>query len=227
VNAKSGEWIWHPLVNPPRLLINAFGGGQPFGFGLQQRDTDFDHYQDLEARYDRRPSAWVTPKGDWGPGHLELVQIPTESEYNDNIAAYWVPERGFERGDSVSFAYTLSWYSARHQRFPKGFVQATRIVKKPDGLMFVLDFTGEGLKAALKDVPPVPDVWVSPGARFTDMQLLKNTATGGWRLVLHVLLDAPQVLGVKTNQKPAIEFRAFLKDKACAVTETWSYTYLP
>ena len=33
--------------------------------------------------------------------------------------------------------------------------------------------------------------------------------------------------GMLPNQKPAVEFRAFLKDGAVAVTETWSYTYLP
>ena len=148
MNDRSGEWIWHPLVNPSRLLINAFGGGQPIGFGLLQRDIDFDHYQDLEARYDRRPSVWVSPKGDWGQGHLELVQIPTDNEYNDNIVAYWAPERAFERGDSVKYAYTLHWYSAGHPRSSKGYVQATRIVKKSDEVMFVIDFAGDGIQGS-------------------------------------------------------------------------------
>ena len=228
VNAQSGEWIWHPLVNPPRLLINAFGGGQPIGFGLLQRDIDFDHYQDLEARYERRPSVWVAPKGDWGRGHLELVQIPTENEYNDNIVAYWVPERPFERGDSVKYAYTLVWHSSRHKLNLKGFVQATRIVKNSDTAMFVIDFVGDKLKTVSQDKTLVPDVWVSYGAHLTDTQLIKNTVTGGWRLVLHVKWDVPGPMELRLpNQKPAIEFRAFLKDKATAITETWSYTYLP
>ena len=228
VNAASGEWLWHPLVNPSHLLINAFSGQTPFGFGLLQRDIDFDHYQDLEARYDRRPSVWVTPHGDWGKGHLELVQIPTDNEYNDNIVAYWAPERAFERGDCVKYAYTLYWYCAGHARSSKGFVQATRIVKKSNEVMFVIDFIGDEFKTALKDKPLVPDVWVSKGAYLSDTQLLKNTVTDGWRLVLHVRLDAPGPMELRlTRQKPAIEFRAFLKDKASAVTETWSYTYLP
>ena len=94
--------------------------------------------------------------------------------------------------------------------------------------MFVIDFIGDEFKTALKDKTLVPDVWVSQGAHLSDIQLLKNTVTDGWRLVLHVQLDAvgPMKLGL-TDQKPAIEFRAFLKDKASAVTETWSYTYLP
>lgn len=228
VNDRSGEWIWHPLVNPSRLLINAFGGGLPVGFGLLQRDIDFDHYQDLEARYERRPSVWISPKGDWGKGHVELVQIPTANEYNDNIVAYWVPERAFERGDSVKYAYTLYWYSAKHPRSLKGFVQSTRIVRKSDEVMFVIDFIGDEFKTSFKDKKLVPDVWVGQGAHLSDMQLLKNTVTDGWRLVLHVRLDAVRPMEFRlADQKPAIEFRAFLKDKTTTVTETWSYTYLP
>jgi len=229
INDRSGEWIWHPLVNPERLLVNSFGGGQPLGFGLLQRDVDFDHYQDLEARYDRRPSVWVTPKGDWGSGHLELVQIPTDSEFNDNIVAYWTPSRAFERGDTVKYAYTLNWYSARHQRPSEDFVRSTRIVKKPDGeVMFIIDFSGHELKALSKDTTLVPDVWVSQGAHLADMQLVPNPVIQGWRLVLHVRLEAPGAMQLNlSNQKPAIEFRVFLKVKKAAVTETWSYTYFP
>jgi glucan biosynthesis protein len=107
-------------------------------------------------------------------------------------------------------------------------VQATRIVKKSNEVMFVIDFIGDEFKTALKDKPLVPDVSVSKGAYLSDTQLLKNTVTDGWRLVLHVRLDAPGPMELRlTRQKPAIEFRAFLKDKASAVTETWSYTYLP
>ena len=228
VHALSGEWIWHPLVDPHRLLLNAFGGGLPDGFGLLQRDINFDHYQDLEARYDRRPSVWVSPQGDWGKGHLELVQLPTENEYNDNIVVYWVPEQSFDRGDSVKYAYTLSWHSARRQRSPQGFVEATRIVKKPNGGMFIIDFAGEEFATVLADKLLTPDVWVSRGARITATQLIRNTVTSGWRLVLQVQWDnAGFIEGMLPNKKPAIEFRAFLKDGALAVTETWSYTYLP
>ncbi|MEI6437288.1 MAG: glucan biosynthesis protein G [Candidatus Omnitrophota bacterium] len=228
VHARTGEWIWHPLVNPSRLLFNVFGGDQPYGFGLMQRDTDFDHYQDLEARYEKRPSAWVTPLGDWGRGHLELVQLPTKDEYNDNIVSYWVPERGFERGDAVTYAYTLSWHSARTERSGQGFVTATRAVNKPDGKMFLIDFAGESLKGLPAGAQLTPDVWVSRGARITSTQLMTNPSTGGWRLVLQVQWDSPGFLeGMSPHQKPAVEFRSFLKAGARPVTETWSYTYLP
>ena len=69
-----------------------FATANPLGFGLMQRDREFAQYEDLDARYDRRPSAWVEPKGSWGPGRVELVQIPSPDESNDNIVAYWVPD---------------------------------------------------------------------------------------------------------------------------------------
>lgn len=228
IHARSGEWLWHPLVNPPRLLINAFGGGQPEGFGLMQRDIDFDHYQDLEARYDRRPSVWVVPQGDWGSGHLELVQLPTESEYNDNIVAYWVPEKAIEPGNPVKFNYSLFWHSARHARSLLGFVSATRIVKEAQGAMFLVDFAGGDFGSATAAGMLTADIWASEGAKITGTQLVRNTITGGWRLVLRIRLeDASFMQGLLPNQKPAIEFRAFLKDGPKTVTETWSYTYLP
>ncbi len=80
-------------MNPKRLLVTSFTLTNPAGFGLLQRDRDFEHYEDLEARYDLRPSAWVEPKGSWGAGRVELVQIPSPDETNDNIVAYWVPEK--------------------------------------------------------------------------------------------------------------------------------------
>src|SRR5690606_13939892 len=84
------EWIWRPLTNPRRLFITAFGVNALHGFGLMQRDRAFAHYEDLDARFDLRPSAWIEPRGDRGRGRVELVAIPTPDETNDNIVAFWV-----------------------------------------------------------------------------------------------------------------------------------------
>ncbi len=87
MNSEAGEWIWRPLVNPRKLLVTSFNFHNPRGFGLLQRDRDFKHYEDLEARYEMRPTAWIVPKGDWGDGRVELVQIPSPDETNDNVVA--------------------------------------------------------------------------------------------------------------------------------------------
>jgi len=105
----NGEQLWRPLNNPQRLQISAFMDENPKGFGLIQRHRQFDYYQDLEAEYDRRPSAWVEPLGDWGQGHVELVEIPSNSEVNDNIVAYWRPVQGLIKGQPFSYSYRLTW----------------------------------------------------------------------------------------------------------------------
>ena len=73
----AGEWIWRPLCNPAKLRFNMFVDNNPRGFGLLQRDRNFDHYQDDGVFYEKRPCLWVEPKGDWGEGSVQLVEIPT------------------------------------------------------------------------------------------------------------------------------------------------------
>lgn len=97
----NGEKIWRPLNNPRKLQVSAFMGENPKGFGLIQRHRQFDYYQDLEAKYHLRPSAWIEPSGDWGKGHIELFEIPSDSEANDNIVAYWKPEAGLKKRPAV------------------------------------------------------------------------------------------------------------------------------
>jgi glucans biosynthesis protein len=101
----AGEWIWRPLINPNRLLVTSFAMTDPRGFGLFQRDTNFNDYQDLEADYQDRPSAWIIPGKGWGAGKVELVEIPTPSEKNDNIVCYWAPSISPEPGKPVSYTY--------------------------------------------------------------------------------------------------------------------------
>ncbi len=80
----------------------------PRGFGLMQRDRSSTSYEDPEALYERRPSAWVEPIGNWGAGRVELVQIPTPDETNDNIVAFWVPQVAARRRASRSTSPTGS-----------------------------------------------------------------------------------------------------------------------
>src|SRR5690606_38307941 len=87
IHGGDGEWLWRPLTNPKRLLVTSFTQNSPQGFGLVQRDRQFSNYEDLYMRYDNKPSVWVEPRGKWGEGRIELVQIPSPNEWNDNIVA--------------------------------------------------------------------------------------------------------------------------------------------
>jgi glucans biosynthesis protein len=107
VHTSRGEWIWRPLTNGTALRATSLRDVDPVGFGLAQRDREFDHYLDLETRYDRRPSQWVAVEGEWGGGGVELIEIPTESEFNDNIVAFWAPDGGMAAGAEHRYRYHL------------------------------------------------------------------------------------------------------------------------
>jgi glucans biosynthesis protein len=227
----SGEWIWRPLKNPRSLFVTSFQDTNPVGFGLIQRDRHFAHYQDLESHYESRPSVWVAPVGNWGEGHLELIQIPlVASEINDNIVAFWVPSNLSESKQSFTFAYELNWHLSGRTRPPLGRVIATRTARpKKNITKFVIDFVGERLQSLPPDSPLTAVITVDPKAILVEQQLYKNRVTKGWRLVFQISIEesSPVDLLLPPDRKPALELRAFLKLNESKLTETWSYAYLP
>ncbi|MGL4442914.1 MAG: glucan biosynthesis protein G, partial [Alsobacter sp.] len=108
VHTGSGEWIWRPLRNPREISFSSFMDNNPRGFGLMQRDRTFEHYQDLDLGYEVRPSYWVEPRGNWGEGRIELVEIPTGDETNDNTVAYWTPNAVPEPGQTLVWGYRIT-----------------------------------------------------------------------------------------------------------------------
>jgi periplasmic glucans biosynthesis protein len=195
----------------------------PQGFGLMQRDRLFDHYQDLEARYELRPSVWVEPKGTWGAGRVELVQIPTPDETNDNIVAYWVPDTLPAVGEPLEFDYRLLWQLDKDKRPPLSWVAQTRrgrgFVRNNDGSIgFVLDFEGPALERLSPDAKIEGVVTVDGNGELLERQTFRNDATGGWRLSLR--------LKRVDNDKP-VELRAYLRSEDTTLSETWSYILPP
>ncbi len=230
IRSSTGEWIWRPLVNPKVLSVNTFEVGTPKGFGLFQRDVNFDHYQDLESRFELRPSLWVVPHGHWGHGHVELLQIPTNSEHNDNIDLYWVPQKPPEAGQSLSFSYSLSWCPASLKEPPLGHVTATRVMRQADkkSATFVIDFQGKAIESIPTERKLIADISVTKGCTVTQEQVFKNGVTNGWRLVFEIQINQDDFLkNMLPEQRPALGLRAFLKDGTHRLTETWDYAFQP
>ena len=82
------------------------------------------------SHWELRPSLWIEPIGDWGEGEIDVLEIPTESENNDNIIAFWRPNAGLKAGEPISFAYRQFWCwtppakpDARHRRAARGMGQ--------------------------------------------------------------------------------------------------------
>jgi periplasmic glucans biosynthesis protein len=228
---STGEWIWRPLLNPKTVLVNSFRVNNPLGFGLSQRDQDFDHYQDLESNYENRPSLWIRPVGSWGEGRVELIQIPTDKEVYDNIVAFFVPSKLPEKGEPLSFAYQMFWhYATESPRPPGGRVVATRTARtKVEGARkFVIDFAGAPLDSLPPDAPVEGVVTVGSGGKSTEQQVYKNRFTGGWRLVFQILSDeAISADKDRPKTRDPVELRAFIKLGDDVLTETWSYVYEP
>jgi glucans biosynthesis protein len=224
IHAGTGEWIWRPLENPGALRVTSFQMQNPKGFGLVQRDRDPDHYQDLEARPDLRPTVWVAPTGDWGNGHVELVEIPTRDDTNDNVVSYWVPDGPPTPDSPLELAYSMYWYGENPGRPPGGRAVATR---RDSGTFenarrLVVDFEGPALKAlpaeaVVQGVLATGDPGGQRRAEVLDQQVTHNPTTGGWRLVFQV----------RPPDDDPIELRAFLRYGEDVLTETWSYLLVP
>jgi periplasmic glucans biosynthesis protein len=215
IAAATGEWLWRPLVNPDKLLINSFEVDGLRGFGLLQRDRVFAHYEDLEARYDLRPNAWVVPTSDWGKGEIKLVQIPTKNEINDNIVAFWTPKNLPNPGKPIEFSYRIHFHAREPNGLERGRAVATRIGEGDEkgSRRFIVDFAGRNLSALLEHAPVQGVVNVGPEGKLVQQNVIKNPVSGGWRLAFQV---------VPPKGKP-LELRAFLQNGKAILTETWSY----
>jgi glucans biosynthesis protein len=223
----AGEWLWRPLQNPAKPTVNSFAMNGLRGFGLMQRDRIFSSYEDVEARYERRPSAWVRPLGDWGPGRVELLQLPTPDETHDNVVAYWVPEKLPAPGVPLEFAYEIGWQGDTQQRPPGSWATQSRrgigYLKQsdraiPGQVQYVVDFNGPALDA----LPPDADVRAVASAdsngRVLEQLAYRLPVGNAWRMTLRVQPLDPA--------RP-VELRAFLQHDNHTLSETWSNILLP
>jgi glucans biosynthesis protein len=223
IQSGTGEWIWRPLLNPKKLLVTSYALSNPSGFGLMQRDRQFISYQDLESRFELRPSAWVEPQGKWGAGRVELVQIPTPDETNDNIVAYWVPDASPTPGHPYDLEYRLSWQMNREKRPPLSWVTQTRrghgYTRKPDeGISLVVDFEGPALSKLPEGVKPQAVVSVDSNGKLLETNSMRNEVTGGWRMALRMQ---------RVDAGKPVELRGFLRNDNQTLSETWSYILSP
>jgi glucans biosynthesis protein len=223
----AGEWLWRPLQNPARPIVNSFAVSRLRGFGLMQRDRRFDSYEDVEAHYERRPSAWVRPLGDWGPGRVELLQLPTPDETHDNVTAYWVPARLPAPGQPLEIAYELGWQGDAQQRPPGSWaVQSRRGIgyqrdsskTVPNQVQYVVDFSGPALDALPAGAAVRAVVTADANARVLEQLAYPNPAGKSWRMTVRVQRIDPA--------RP-VELRAFLQHDTNILSETWSNIILP
>jgi periplasmic glucans biosynthesis protein len=212
ITSASGEQIFRPLANPIKLQVSTYTTQQPQGFGLVQRSRQQSDFQDFDAQYERRPSAWVTPAGDWGLGSVELVEIPSGRETNDNIVAFWRPAQSLTPGHAAHFAYRITWSAEPAQPKGLGKTIATRSGASLDGKrrVFLLDFVGAGEKVDGLHL----DLTASAG-RISNATLMANGALHGLRASFEM----------DPRDAELIELRLRVMRGDRPVTETWLYRW--
>ncbi len=219
LHMSTGERLWRPLRNPRGVTATSFFDANVRGFGLVQRDRAFEHYQDDGVFYNRRPSVWVTPEGDWGEGAVQLIEIPTGDETFDNIVAYWTPAVQPVAGTALGYNYRLEWRA----RDPEPEVAHTVNTFRgqggvpgqpiPPGLQkYVIDFAG-GVLAGVERREGAVEVSIDarPG-RVIRPAVRPVVGTDRWRVSFD--LEGASV--------QPVELRVFIHKDGVPLTETWT-----
>ena len=226
VHTGSGEWLWRPLRNPPDVAkTSTFLDRDVQGFGLLQRDRVFTHYEDIDLAYQLRPSYWVTPSSKFGEGHVELFEMPTTDETNDNVVASWVPAADPQPGKALSYGYSITSaldfdHLAANGKVSATFQTSARALGSnepdlPNVRRFIVDFAGGDLPYYRDDPSPLSVVASTSLGRVLHAYTQFNPYTNGVRAMIDVEVPSGQT----TN------LRAFLKAGPTTLTETWTYPW--
>lgn len=216
------EWIWRPVANRQTIQLSAFVDDNPKGFGVLQRDRDFSQFSDDDNHWEAKPSVWTEPLGDWGPGHVTLLEIPAESQVNQNIIVYWRPRATLPANSETTFSYRQWWCWTPPDKPPFAVAwrsRSGRVTGAPANARrrrFLVEFRGD----ALADVARFPEVT----ARVTT---IPGTIVSS-RLVLARHEKAARVtFDVDAGAEPHAELRLLLESAGKPISETWLYRWTP
>jgi glucans biosynthesis protein len=229
MHTGAGEAIWRPLNNPPVVSVSAFADRSPKGFGLLQRDRAFASYVD-DGYMENRPNLWVEPKGDWGAGSVQLVEIPAHQEYDDNIVAMWVPDEPVGPGQDRAYRYALHWPVTEPVASPLARCVSTRTdratwlmdtARRPGRPNLVRQFALEFEGAVLAGLDPnrcQASIAMSRGvAEDVNLTWGPYESPSPWRLFFKAYAEG----------REPVEIRLFLKDGARTLSETWLFQLHP
>jgi periplasmic glucans biosynthesis protein len=208
------EWIWRPVSNRETLQVSAFGDENPRGFGLLQRERSFASYQDDDQHWELRPSLWIEPIGDWLQGEVRLIEIPSDSENNDNIIAYWRPRGGIGAGAEVAFAYRQFWCWTPPARPPLATVSSSREGVVGKRRRFAVEFNSESFAKPELFAQIKPNLTASPG-QIAGMRTFPSKERSSYRVDFDL----------EPSSDGFSELRLVLEVDGKPVSETWLYRW--
>jgi glucans biosynthesis protein len=217
-----GERIWRPLINPKQIQFSVFSDDSPKGFGLIFRTRNFRDFQDLQVRYDLRPSLWVEPLNKWGAGSVDLIEFPTETEYADNIVAFWHPAEPLQAKERYNYKYRLHWCWDAPVRNDVAVITHTKVAKasKPGQHSCHLDIhapAGFRFCGEFGEVCPTKEnlVLTSSHGEIGDVYFAPNNAIGGYRLSFDFY----------TKDVPLTDLKCTLVSQDRPISEIWTYRW--
>ncbi len=220
----TGERLWRPLINQPFAVTSSFSDHAPKGFGLMQRDRQFEDYLD-GVNYEKRPTLWVEPLSEWGAGAIELIELPTDDEIHDNVVAYWRPKDPAKAGNSYRLKYRLHWLADEPYPAAGARCVATRIGRggqpgkpRPKGVYkFAVEFAGKALDVLWGDTVKAEPVITASAGTVSGAFMEPIPGTKRWRAIFDL---------TPTGTDP-VELRLYIRGNGDAMTETWLYQFRP
>lgn len=212
------EEFWRPLNNPAKLALSVFKQIKANLFGLFQRERNKLQYQDLN--YQNRPNLLVEPLNDWGSGAVYLYEIPSNSETNDNIAVFWVPDNDVTAGTELFFDYRLHFTLSSKTNPELNFVTSTKISNSDNDKNnhalphFVVNFSSLS-KNNHEKLSTIQAVVTSSLGKVQEIKLKEGQNLS---MVLEFSLDPK-------DYKDPIELSAYLKSDNMVISETWLYQW--
>jgi glucans biosynthesis protein len=219
----AGEWVWRPISNRNALQISEFVDENPKGFGFLQRSRRFDNFYDEIQHWERRPSLWIEPIGDWGPGSVQLVEIPSDTENAQNMIAFWRPKAALAKGQQADFAFRQFWTWSPPASPP--------LASPPLAIALgVRGGRGGSSKQRRLQVDFYGDVLADP-ARAADIKANLTLSPG--KVVSLKVFPSPERKSCRAQfdfepgNENTSEMRLTLESQGAPISETWLYRWTP
>jgi glucans biosynthesis protein len=143
-----------------------------------------------------------------------LLEIPTDSDTNDNIVALWRPNAGLKAGGAVSYAYRQFWCWTPPTKPDLAMATHSRMGKAGKHLRFAVEFVSDDFADPAKAALATASLEATPGS-IMSISLYPYHE----RRSIRVVFD------LDPGSSAFSELRLALKSANKPVSETWLYRW--